>query len=109
MQGSIRQRGHDTWQLRVYVGVDVHSRRERWANRTVHGSGRHARADPERLQAEVGYARIHAGSVGQVLERWFRAASAQWSASTVRQTRSIIDCHLAPRLGHLAVTNGALR
>ncbi|MDQ6909445.1 MAG: site-specific integrase [Actinomycetota bacterium] len=104
MQGSIRQRGHDTWQLRVYTGVDAHSGRERWASRTVHGSRRYARAELEHLKTEVGYARIHAGTVGQLLERWFRAASAHWSASTVRQTRSIIDCHLIPRLGHLAVT-----
>jgi len=32
MQGSIRQRGRHTWQLRVYVGTDPHTRRQRWAN-----------------------------------------------------------------------------
>jgi integrase len=38
------------------------------------------------------------------LERWFDAASAQWAPSTLRQTRSVIDCHLAPHLGHVALT-----
>ena len=43
--GSLRQRGPDTWELRVYLGVDCDSGRERWATKTVHGSRRHAAAD----------------------------------------------------------------
>jgi hypothetical protein len=42
MTGSLRQRGPDTWELRVYLGVDHDSGRERWATKTVHGSRRHA-------------------------------------------------------------------
>ncbi len=104
MQGSIRQRGRDAWQLRVYLGTDPATRHQRWASRTVHGSRRHAQAQLEQLKAEVGYARIHVGSIGELLDRWFRASSARWSVSTVRHTRSIIDCHLIPHLGHIPVT-----
>jgi hypothetical protein len=44
MTGSLRNRGHDSWQLRVYLGVDAHSGRPRWATTTVHGTKRYARA-----------------------------------------------------------------
>lgn len=43
MAGSIRRRGRDSWQLRVYRGVDGHGR-PRWVTTTVHGSRRHAEA-----------------------------------------------------------------
>jgi hypothetical protein len=42
MTGSLRQRGPDTWELRVYLGVEHDSGRERWATKTVHGSRSHA-------------------------------------------------------------------
>ena len=32
MTGSLRQRGPDTWELRVYLGVDQDGGRERWAS-----------------------------------------------------------------------------
>jgi integrase len=32
------------------------------------------------------------------------AASPGWSASTVRETRSLMRCHLLPHLGHFHVT-----
>jgi hypothetical protein len=46
MPGSLRQRGPDSWQLRVYVGVDAESGKERWAAKTVQGSRRHATGTP---------------------------------------------------------------
>jgi hypothetical protein len=45
MTGSLRQRGPDTWELRVYLDVEQDSGRERWATKTVHGSQR----NPARL------------------------------------------------------------
>jgi len=100
--GSIRRRGRDSWQLRVYRGVDSHGG-PRWITTTVHGSRRHAEAKLAELVAELGHARLRSGSVGELLERWFAAASPNWAATTTAQTRSIIDCHLAPDLGHIRV------
>jgi hypothetical protein len=34
-RGSMRERGPNTWQLRVYLGVDTRSGRQRYATRTV--------------------------------------------------------------------------
>jgi hypothetical protein len=102
-RGSIRQRGKDAWELRVYLGTDAKTGRQRWATTTVHGSRRHANAQLAAMVEACDHARLRAGTVADLLARWFEAASTAWAASTVRQTRSVIDCHLIPHLGHLAV------
>jgi integrase len=101
--GSMRQRSKGTWELRVYVGVDADTGRRRYATRTVHGSRREAQRALTELASEAGYARTRAGTAGDLLEQWFAAASPGWAASTERQTRSIINSHLLPHLGHLPV------
>jgi integrase len=103
MAGSLRKRGRDSWQLRVYRGVDPKSGRQRWLTTTVHGSRRFAERQLAALVAQAGLARLQSGSVGDLLERWSEAASPAWAASTVRQTNSVIKCHLVPHLGHLPV------
>ena len=75
--------------------------RPRWLTKTVHGSDRFARRQLEELVAEAGRARIRAGTLSGLLDQWLEAASPGWSASTVSHTRSIVDCHLKPHLGHL--------
>jgi integrase len=99
--GSMRLRGRDAWQLRVHLGTDPATGRPRWLSKTVHGTERYARRQLEDLVAEAGRARIRAGKLADLLDQWFEAASPGWSASTVSHTRSIVDCHLKPHLGHL--------
>ena len=99
--GSMRLRGRDSWQLRVYMGTDPASRRPRWLSKTVHGTERFARTQLEDLVAEGDRARIRAGTLTDLLDQWLEAASPGWSASTVSHTRSIVECHLKPYLGHL--------
>jgi integrase len=99
----MRQRGRESWELRVYQGKDPETRRERWLTKTVHGSSRFARRQLEDMVAEAGRARIHAGTLADLLDQWFQAASSGWAASTVSHTRSIIDCYLNPHIGHLDV------
>jgi len=102
-RGSIRQRGRGSWELRMYAGVDAATGRQRYATRTVHGSRRAAVRALDDLAVEVDNARSHAGTVGDLLQRWLAAASPGWAPTTVAHTRSIIDCHLVPHLGHLEV------
>ena len=99
----MRQRGHDAWQLRVYLGLDPDTGKQRWAARTVHGSRRYAQAQLALLMDDAHPARAHAGTVTDLLQRWFTTASPNWAASTVREARSLIRCHLDPHLGHLPV------
>jgi Phage integrase, N-terminal SAM-like domain len=101
--GSIRQRGTNAWELRVYLGTDAETGRQRWTTTTVHGSRRHANIELAALVEAAGHARLRAGTLADLLIRWFEAASTAWAASTVRQTRSVINCHLMPHLGHLPV------
>lgn len=103
MPGSLRQRGPGSWQLRVYLGVDADTGKERWATKTVHGSRRHATAQLREFVEEAGYARMRAGTVADLLDRWLTNAAPGWSTSTLRQNRSVIECHLKPLLGHVAV------
>lgn len=100
----MRLRGKDSWELRVYQGTDPGTRRQRWLTRTVHGSRRLARRQLEDLVAEADRARVRAGTLTDLLDQWFEAASPGWAASTMSHTRSIIDCHLNPHLGHLDLT-----
>ena len=104
MSGSIRSRGPNSWQLRLYLGLDVASGHERWATRTVRGSEQEAKRELELLVEEASRARIHAGSIAELLDCWFAAASSHWAASTTRETRSLIEHHLKPHLGHVPVT-----
>jgi hypothetical protein len=102
-RGSIRQRGTNSWELRVYRGIDLDTGRQRYATRTVRGSRREATRQLDLLVAEIDNAATHAGTLAELLERWFTAASPSWAPTTVAHTRSVIDCHLVPHLGHLPV------
>ena len=101
--GSIRKRGPNSWQLRVYAGVEATSGRKRWITRTVRGSEREARQQLKRFLDEASDRRVRTGSLSDLLDRWFAAASTEWSASTLRETKSLIEHHLKPHLGHLQI------
>lgn len=98
----MRNRGGDAWELRIYRGVDD-TGRQRWSTKTVHGSRRYAAAQLREFSDAVDEASTRAGTVGDLLERWFAAASPQWAPPTVAQTRSVLRRHLLPNLGHLPV------
>ena len=99
----MRRRSKDAWELRVYQGTDPDTGRQQWATRTVHGSQRFARAQLQELVEQVGFARLRAGTLADLFDRWFEAASPGWALTTVSHTRSVIDCYLKPHLGHLHV------
>ena len=103
--GSLRQRGTSSWELRVYAGTDAASGRRRYRTATVTGT----RADAERALAAL-VASVHSSrrvgsesTMTELLERWFETASANWSPSTVRQTRSVLRRQLIPHLGDTRV------
>jgi hypothetical protein len=90
-RGSIRKRGRDSWQLRVFAGVDPETRRQRWVTTTVRGSRRYAERQLADFVAAAGRAVLRAGTLGDLLDQWFEAASPGWAPSTVSHTRSVID------------------
>ena len=85
------------------MGVNASTGRERWATKTVHGTRRFATATLAEFVEDAGYARLRSGTVADLLDRWMGQASAAWSSTTVVQTRSVVEHHLKPQLGHLRV------
>jgi integrase len=69
----------------------------------MHGTRRAATAALADLVVTAGHSRLRAGTVGELLQRWLSAAAPGWSASTVRETRSLMRCHLLPHLGYIPV------
>lgn len=103
MNGSLRKRGNDSWQLRVYLGTDATTRRPRWATTTVHGSKRYAQQQLAEFVRQADYGKVRAGTVTELLDRWVAAAGPRWAVTTRRENCSIVEHHLKPHLGHLPV------
>jgi integrase len=105
MNGSLRQRGASSWELRVYQGMDADTGRRRYATRTVQGSRAEAQAELALLVGQVEYPRRRAldTTLRELFERWYARASPGWAPNTRRQTRSVIRVHLVPRFGDLPV------
>ena len=53
-RGSMRRRGKDSWELRVYLGTDPETGRQRWLTKTVHGTKRFARTQLRELAGRPG-------------------------------------------------------
>lgn len=100
MQGSMRRRG-DSWQLRVYLGRDPLTGEKRWTSKTVKGGKREAqRALAAMVAAADGNEVASAsGTVGELLDRWFENASADFSPKTALETAGFINRYLRPGLG----------
>ncbi|MFP5488990.1 MAG: hypothetical protein ACLGHQ_11865, partial [Acidimicrobiia bacterium] len=105
MKGSLRQRGAASWELRVYAGTDPETRKRRYRTATVTGNRADAERALVRLVADVQSERTigSASTVSELLEAWFAIACMSWAPTTTRETRSILDRCLHPRLGHLRV------
>ena len=100
MPGSMRRRG-TSWELRAYAGTDPETGKRRWATATTKGTRRAAERELAEFVARIDYPRrlTAEATVSKLLEDWYRAMSPNWSPTTARQTRSVIDCHLVPGLG----------
>jgi integrase len=101
MKGYIRQRGA-AWELRVFLGYDPVTRKQLYAYRTVHGGKRDAQRMLAEMITEVDkglVARTNA-TVKDLLEAWFELAAADFSPTTVKETRGYMDRSLLPTLGH---------
>jgi integrase len=104
MSGSMRKRGN-SWELRAYAGTDPDTGKQRWVTATVRGSRRAAQRELSELVFRIDYPRrmTSQATVDDLLRDWYDAVSPNWSPTTARQTKSIIDHHLGPGLGHVAL------
>ena len=101
MKGFMRQRGA-SWELRVFLGYDPVTGKQRYSYRTVHGGKRDAqRALAEMItEADKGLVARTNATVEDLLEAWFELAAADFSPTTVKETRGYMDRSLLPMLGH---------
>jgi integrase len=100
----MRKRG-DSWELRVYAGTDPDTGKRQWRSATTKGTRRAAQRALVEFAARIYYPRRMAAqaTVAHLLDDWYATLSPNWSPTTTRQTKSVIECHLAPRLGHVKV------
>jgi integrase len=96
----MRKRG-ESWELRVFLGYDPVTGKQRYTTRTVRTGKREAqRALAEMVvEAERGMTARTTATVGQLLETWFEFAAPDFSPKTVKETRGYIDRSLMPALG----------
>lgn len=103
--GSIRQRSRGSYEVRVYLGRDLLTGKERDATRTVRGD----RSEAERVMSELVVAADAGATVASA-----PPSGTSWSGDsakprrlppkTVKETRGYLDRTLLPGLGHLPLT-----
>jgi integrase len=104
MGGSMRQRGKDSWNLRVFVGWDPVAKQRSYLERTVRGTRREASTALAALVLEAERLSPGAprqGTVGALCEEWLARATSSLSPRTVVSTRGYLDQAILPALGHV--------
>jgi len=97
----MRQRGKESWELRVHAGRDLETGRKQYVSRTVHGTKREASRELARLVAQVddGLVVAKAGTVGDLCERWYEQAEPNLSPVVADNYRRLLDRHILPKFG----------
>ena len=100
MKGFMRQRGQ-AWELRVHLGADPVSGKQRYATKTVRTGKREAQKALAAMvvAAERGESVRTSATVGELLAAWLEVAEPDFSPKTVRETRGIVTRYLQPALG----------
>ena len=105
MKGSMRQRG-SAWELRVYLGADPVTGKQRSATKTVRAGKREAQRllNEMKVEAERGLATRTTATVGELLDRWLELAREDFSPKTTRETAGYIERNLRPALGDVRLS-----
>jgi integrase len=106
MAGSMRLRGKDSWNLRVFVGWDPVNKRRSYLERTVRGTRREASTALASLVLEAERLAPSAprrGTVAALCEEWLAQATPSLSPRTVTMVRGYLDQPILPALGHVQV------
>lgn len=96
----MRQRG-SSWELRVYLGDDPVTGKQRYATKSVRCGKREAQRVLAEMvtEAERGSLARTTATVGDLIEAWFALAAPDFSPKTVKEARGYIDRSLLPTLG----------
>jgi len=106
MNGSVRKRGKNSWQLIFDLPRDADGKRKQ-TRHTAHGTKRDAEAKLRELLAERdkgGYVAPTKETIESFLARWLETyAATNTSPRTQRDYRGIINRYLTPALGNLSL------
>ncbi len=100
----MRQRGEDSWQLRVHAGRDTITGRKRYVERTFRGNKRQASKALAALVTEtedLAPRSTNEATVGALLNEWLDHAAPSFSPKTVATCRMYIDNPIIPAIGSL--------
>lgn len=105
MKGFMRRRG-DAWELRVYLGADAVTGKQRYASRTVRGGKREAERELAKMivAAEGGQVARTTTTVGELLDAWLEQAARDFSPKTVLESRGFIERTIKPALGQMPLS-----
>jgi integrase len=104
MPGSIRQRGQNSWNLRVYAGRDADTGRKISIERTVHGNKCEASKMLAAMVAQVDQHPVASkgkGTVAALLHEWLAHAIPSFSPKTAEITRMYIEDPIIPAIGSI--------
>jgi integrase len=102
MAGSMRQRGNDSWQLRVHAGRDQITGKKHYVERTFRGTKREASKALAALVGEAQRLSPKSGSKGTMealLNEWLEQATPSFSPKTVTTSRTYINNAIVPAIG----------
>jgi integrase len=106
-QGSIRQRGKQSWGLKFDLGRDPATGKRISRHVTFHGTKREAQAELNRLlnrRNEGTYVDPTKMSVAEYLEHWLTVdVERRVARKTAVRHRQLVQCQIAPRIGTLAM------
>lgn len=107
MQGSLRQRSADSWELRVSLGREPGTGRYRYVHKTVRGGKREAQRALAKLVGEVDsgkHQHTERHTVAQLIDAWMKHLVAQGRApGTLERYRSAVNSTINPALGHIRI------
>jgi integrase len=100
MKGFMRQRG-TSWELRVYLGADPVTGKQRYSSKSVRCGKREAQRTLNEMivAAERGAMVRTTATVGDLLTEWIEFAAPDFSPKTEKETRGYIERNLRPALG----------
>jgi len=107
MRGSLSEwggTGSGKWRLRVFAGTDD-SGKNQYVSRNFAGTRRQAQSALAKLVSEIETRQqTHAGSVGDLLDRWLDAIEPNRSKYTMREHRRSVEQTIKPALGSIRLS-----
>jgi|GEM_PF-1987054 len=104
MQGHIRQRGANSFELRWYAGVDTETGKKRYETTSVKGTKRDAERELRRIITAIDsgtYVAPDNLTVADGFERWLRHKTNRVAHKTYQEYERIVRNYLIPSLGKL--------